>query len=182
VSPVFPVYYRRVVVGPVQLETLELLQSDGPKLSLAFFEGLADRYAVPQTLAKVRPRISGSCCGAGPLVVDLLIRSHCVANASHRALLVKPCWLLSAGSARSRVRCRAFENFASKPGPSPLTTRWWRLELHRVCTRLLLCAAASPLFLVTVSAFQSQKRSLRCWRQTWEVNNRACQRFRINSK
>ena len=140
---------------PCQLETLELLQSDGPKLSLAFFEGLADRYAVPQTLAKVRPRISGSCCGAtGPLVVDLLMRSHCVATASHRALLVKPCWLLSAGSARSRVRCRAFENFTSKPGPSPLTTRWWRLELHRVCTRPLLCAAASPLFLVTVSAFQ----------------------------
>ena len=79
------------------------------------------------------------------------------------------------------MRCRAFENFTSNPGPSRFTTRW-RLELHRVCTRPLLCAAASPLFLVTVSAFQSQKRSLRCWLQTWEVCNRACQRFRINSK
>ena len=30
-----------------QLERLELLESDSLKLSLAFFEGLADRYGVP---------------------------------------------------------------------------------------------------------------------------------------
>ncbi len=40
-----------------QLERLELLESDGLKLSLAFFEGLADRYVVDPNLQRMMLRL-----------------------------------------------------------------------------------------------------------------------------